>query len=158
MTAARPFPLPSDLNLERPRATTYLARATAAFLRAHVRKAAPERIFKQMFGDDRIGELVLRAAVSPATTTGTSWAGPLAQATVSQTVLEMASVSASASLVAAGMKLTFDGYATVHAPGRLVDPSDSGTWVLEGGPVSLRVQRITAGTTLTPSKLIVINA
>jgi hypothetical protein len=157
MTAARPFPLPSDF-LEGPRAVTHLARATAAFLRAHVRKTAPERVFKQMFDDDRTGEMVLRAAVNPATTTNATWAGPLARATVSQTVVEMASVSAAANLIAAGVRLTFDGYATVHAPGRLVDASDAGNWISEGAPASLRVQRITPGATLTPAKLIVLNA
>jgi hypothetical protein len=70
----------------------------------------------------------------------------------------MATASAAAALVAAGMKLSFDHFATIHAPGRLVDASDAGTWVAEGAPVSLRVQRTTAGTTLAPSKLVVLNA
>ena len=99
-----------------------------------------------------------RAATSPATIAGTNWAGPLAHATVSQTVIEMATASAAAALVAAGMKLSFDHFATIHAPGRLVDASDAGTWVAEGAPVSVRVQRITSGTTLSPSKLVVVNA
>src|SRR5262245_1229373 len=158
---SRPFPLPSDLDLRHRSAFDHLVRATAAFLRAHVHKIAPERAFKEMFGDDRdarIGETVLRAATTPATTTNASWAGPMAHATVSQTVVEMASASAAASLIAAGMKLTFDGFAIVHAPGRLVDASDAGNWISEGAPASLRVQRITAGATLTPSKVIVLNA
>jgi len=152
----RPFPLPDDI--ENGRGLKALVRATAAFLRAHVHKAAPERTFKQMFGDDRIGEMVLRAATTPAALADSSWAGPMGHATVSQTVVEMATVSAAASLVAAGMRLAFDRFATIHAPGRLVDSSDAGTWVSEGAPASLRVQRITAGTTLSPSKLIVLNA
>jgi hypothetical protein len=135
-----------------------LVRATAAFLRGHVKNTEPARVFKQMFGDDHEGEMVLRAATAPATMANVNWAGPLAHATVSQTVVEMATVSAAASLVAAGMKLAFDHYATVHAPGRLVDSSDAGNWVSEGGAASLRVQRITAGTTLSPCKLIVLNA
>jgi hypothetical protein len=153
----RPLPLvPEDLR--RRSSLDSLVRATAAFLRAHVHKIAPECAFKQMFGDDRIGEMVLRAATAPATIADASWAGPMAHATVSQTVVEMATVSAAASLVAAGMKLAFDRFATIHAPGRLVDSSDAGTWVSEDAPASLRVQRITAGTTLSPSKLIVLNA
>src|SRR5262249_19636289 len=80
-----------------------LVRATAAFLRAHVHKIAPERAFKNMFGEDRAAGMVLRAATAPAETTDRSWAGPLAYATVSQTVVEMASASAAASLIAAGM-------------------------------------------------------
>jgi hypothetical protein len=135
-----------------------LVRATASFLRAHVQKIEPARVFRQMFGDDRTGETVLRAATAPATVANVSWAGPMAHATVSQTVVEMASVSAAAALVAAGVKLAFDHFATIHAPGRLVDSSDAGNWVSEGGAVSLRVQRITAGTALSPSKLIVLNA
>src|SRR6516165_4489124 len=131
----RPFPLPGDI--ENGRGLEGLVRATAAFLRAHVHKIAPEGAFKQMFGDDRIGEMVLRAATAPATIADASWAGPMAHATVSQTVVEMATVSAAASLV---------------------DSSDAGTWVSEDAPASLRVQRITAGTTLSPSKLIVLNA
>jgi hypothetical protein len=162
MTAAtRPFPLPSDLNGKS--ALIPLVRATAAFLRAHVHKTDPEYEFGKMFesrgrGEDREGKMVLRAATGPAITTDANWAGPMAHATVSQTVLDMATVSAAAALVAVGMRLAFDRVATIHAPGRLVDPTDAGTWVLEGAPASVRVQRITAGTTLTPSKLIVLNA
>jgi hypothetical protein len=156
MPATRPFPLPGDI--ENGSSLEGLVRATAAFLRAHIRKIAPERAFKQMFGNDRTGEMVLRAATSPAAIADASWAGPMAHATVSQTVVEMATASAAASLVAAGMQLAFDGFATIHAPGRLVDSSDAGTWVSEGAPASLRVQRVTAGTTLSPSKLVVLNA
>ena len=152
----RPFPLPGDI--ENGRGLKGLVRATAALLRAHVHKIEPQRAFKQMFGDDRIGEMVLRAATAPATIANANWAGPMGHATVSQTVVEMATASAAASLVAAGMKLAFDGFATIHAPGRLVDSSDAGTWVSEGAPASLRVQRITAGTTLSPCKLVVLNA
>jgi hypothetical protein len=152
----RPFPLPGDI--ENGRGLEGLVRATAAFLRAHVHKIAPEGAFKQMFGDDRIGEMVLRAATAPATIADASWAGPMAHATISQTVVEISTLSAAASLVAAGMKLAFDRFATIHAPGHLVDSSDAGTWVSEGAPASLRVQRITAGATLSPSKLVVLNA
>ena len=148
--------VPEDLH--RRSSFETLVRATTAFLRAHIRKIEPERAFKQMYSDDRIGLMVLRAATAPATTTNANWAGPIAHATVSQTVVEMASVSAAASLIAAGMRLNFDRFATIHAPGRLVDGSDAGTWVAEGAPVSVRVQRITAGTTLSPCKLVVINA
>jgi hypothetical protein len=153
----RPFPLPADLA--NGRSLKALSRASAAFLRAHVHKTSPERVYKAMFPDDRSGgEIVLRAAVNPATTANTNWAGPLARVTISQTVVELASVSAAGALVAAGMQLNFDRLATIHAPGRLVDSGDAGTWVLEGAPISTRVQRITPGTTLSPSKLIVINA
>jgi hypothetical protein len=95
-----------------------------------------------------LGSLAVTVLPNPATTSNATWAGPLARATVSQTVVEMASVSAAANLIAAGMKLTFDSYATVRAPGRLVDSSDAGTWVSEGAPISLRIQRITPGATL----------
>jgi len=157
----RPFkPLvPEDLK-PRPAFDTFV-RCTAAFLRAHVHDTEPEREFAKMFErgrPDPEGKTVLRAATAPATTSSTTWAGPLARASVSQTVVEMASASAAARLIAAGMRLSFDGYATIHAPGRLVDSSDAGTWVAEGAPVSVRVQRITAGATLTPSKVAVINA
>ena len=150
MTTQRPFPIPSDLEIS---ALDTLVRATSAFLRAHVQRIEPECAFKAMYGDDRdarVGETVLRAAVNPATTTGVNWAGPLAHAMVSQTVVEMASVSAAASLIAAGMKLAFNSYASIHAPGRLVDSSDAGTWIAEGAPVSVRVQRITPGATILP--------
>jgi len=151
----RPPLVPEDIRRS---ALTPLARATSAFLRAHVRRIEPEIAFKSMFGADRAGEMVLRAATNPATVAGATWAGPMAHATVSQTVVEMASISAGASLIAAGMKLNFNRFATIHAPGRLVDGSDAGTWVSESGPISVRVQRITAGTTLSPCKLVVINA
>jgi hypothetical protein len=157
----RPISLRSEFSIEqgaRGSSLDTLIRATAAFLRAHVHNASPERIFKQMFGDDRAGETVVRAATVPASVANVNWAGPLAHVTVSQTVVEMATVSAGAALVAAGMKLAFDRLATIYAPGRLVDATDAGTWVSEYAPISVRVQRITAGTVLSPSKLVVLNA
>src|SRR6516225_1716975 len=115
----KPFrPLvPEDLNTRRKPANP-IHRAAAAFLRAHVRGLAPEQAYRQLFGNDQTGEAVLRAATTPATTTDASWVGgALAHATVSQTVIEMATASAAASLIAAGMRLNFDRYATIHAPG-----------------------------------------
>jgi len=156
----RPFPLPSDLGRSSKslRPSHHLYRAAAAHLRAHRENISPERAAKSLFADDQVTPLLLKAASTPATTTTPGWAQSLAATAVDDTVQAITSLSAAAGLISRGLKVDFNGYASIRIPGRLVDPNDAGAWVGEGGSVPVRTQRMTAGPTLTPHKLVVITS
>jgi hypothetical protein len=148
--------VPEDIRRER--ASVYFYRAAAATLRAHAKNCSPERACRELFERDTATELLLKAASSPATISNSTWAGALAATAIEDVVMEISSVSAFAALVQKGLKLDFGQYSQIKAPGRIVDASDGGTWVAEGSPVTVRAQRITAGTLLQPRKLILITA
>src|SRR5262249_10752409 len=90
--------------------------------------------------------------------TNPSWAQSLAASAVDDSVMAITTVSAAAALIARGLKVDFNGYASIKIPGRLVDPADAGAWVGENQPAPVRTQRLTAGPTLTPHKLVVITS
>jgi Phage capsid family len=148
--------VPEDLLDRKVRPVVYLYRAGAAFVRSHLTRESPERCARELFGNDPVTELVLRGASAPATTGSPTWAGALAAAVVDDSILAIASVSAAAALIQRGMRVEFGGFASIKIPGRLLDASDAGRWVSEGMPAVVRQQRITAGVTLAPRKLVVI--
>jgi HK97 family phage major capsid protein len=154
---SRPFPLPSDVET-RKRPRDYLYRAGAAYIRSRVAHTLPELCAKQMFGDDVVTALVVRAASSTATTSSPSWAGAIAQAAVDDSVMAIATLSAAAGLIQRGMKIDFARRASIRVPGRIVDATDAGQWVGEGKPIVVRSQRMTSGPTLTPHKLVLITS
>jgi hypothetical protein len=82
----------------------------------------------------------------------------LAQQAVDDSIMAVASASAAAGLIQRSMKIDFERRASIRLPGRILDASDAGQWVAEGEPVPLRSQRMTAGCTLQPRKLIVITS
>src|SRR5262245_52316037 len=92
---ARPFPIPQDFGLERPRAATYLARAATAHVRAFLTGATPANIAKSLWGDD-VTNLILRAATTPATTTTSGWAQQLAATAIVDLIQSITSISAAA--------------------------------------------------------------
>jgi hypothetical protein len=58
-------PLPSDVESgTRRRPADYLYRAGAAYVRAHIKNNEPERVAKEMFGDDVVTNLVIQRAAS----------------------------------------------------------------------------------------------
>jgi hypothetical protein len=145
----------TESNIKRVRPSVYLYRAAACHLRAHVERSTPEVAARQLFKGDPVTDIILRAASPPATITGSGWADALAATSIQDLVMQIASVSAAAALIQRGMQLDFTGFASIKVPGRLVDASDAGTWVVEGAPAPMRSQRMTAGCTLLPRKLLV---
>jgi hypothetical protein len=143
---------------ERMRPATHLYRAAAAHLRAHAKNISVERVIKSMFDGDDVTVLVAKAASTPAMTSVPAWAGALAATVVDDHVQAVTSLSAAAGLFARGLKANFGGYHSIRIPGRFVDASDAGAWIAEGGNVPVRTQRMTAGPTLTPRKLMVITS
>src|SRR5262249_25235225 len=133
---------PTDRN-KRPRPATYLARAAAAHIRAFVDGNTPERKAKELFEDDKVTDVILKAPWTPARMSNDAWAGALAGQAVEYSVMAITSSSAAADLMSRGLKLNFDGYASIRVPGRLLSAADAGSWVGEGQPIPLRAQLMT---------------
>jgi hypothetical protein len=93
------------------RPSTYFYRCCAATLRAHVKRTSPEAAARDLFGDDVVSEILLKAASSPATTVTPAWAGALAATAIEDSVMQISSVSAAAALFQRGLKLDFGNYA-----------------------------------------------
>jgi hypothetical protein len=51
-----------DGSIRKARPSTYLFRAAAARLRAHIEKSTPEHCARELFGDDPVTGIVLRAS------------------------------------------------------------------------------------------------
>jgi hypothetical protein len=103
-----------DTGIRKARLCTYLARAASSYVRAAMTRGTPEGCAKQMFGGDPVTQIVMRAATSQAKTTGSGWADSLAAQTVDDFVLSIAVLSAGAALIAKGLRINFDHYASIR--------------------------------------------
>ena len=147
----------SGLPFSKPRASTYLFRACAAHLRAHVSRSSPEREAKSMFGDDAVTDIVLKAASQPAAISGTSgWAASLAGIAIYDLVQTAASLSAAADIINRGLKLNMDGIAEYRVPGRVLNAAAAGQWVAEGMAAPVRALSFSNAAILRPRKLQVV--
>jgi len=143
-------------GIRKARASIYLYRAGAAHVFAHVNGSTPLRSAEQLFKGDVVTAEIIRAATTQATVGTPAWAGALAQQAIDDSIMAVATLSAASGLIDRGMKVSFDRRASIRIPGRLLDSSDAGAWLGEGQPVPVRIQRLTAGPTLTPHKLVVV--
>src|SRR5262249_23857126 len=118
------------------------------------------RCARQMFGNDPVTDLVLKAASSPATIASPTWAGNLSRQVIDDTIADIASLSAAADLIGQGTRLNFDAAGSIRIPGRAfaANNADAGQWVAEEAPIPLRAQSFTSGVVLSPRKLAVIVA
>src|SRR5262245_15269870 len=145
------------IKVIRNRPATYLHRAAAAHVRAHVTHEAPERAAKELFGDDAVTDIVLRAATTPAAISGTSgWAASLAGVAIYDLVQTAASLSAAADVINRGLKLNMDGIAECRVPGRVLDAAAAGQWVSEGMAAPVRALSFANDAILRPRKLQVL--
>src|SRR5215831_11912821 len=146
-----------NVKVIRNRPAVYLCRAAAAHVRAHVTHEAPERAAKELFGDDAVTDVVLRAATAPAAISGTSgWAASLAGVAIYDLVQTAASLSAAADVINRGLKLNMDGIAECHVPGRVLDAAAAGQWVAEGVAAPVRALSFANDAILRPRKLQVL--
>jgi hypothetical protein len=146
---SRPFPLPSDLGLERPNP---IYRAACAFLRAFNTGKKPTEAARALFGEDRRTDLILRAATAPAAIATAGWAPEIAPIAVYDVIQDAASVSAGAELIGRGLKLNLDGIAQYRVPGRALTAAAAGKWVGENEAVPVR-QLLFSNAVLRPFKL-----
>jgi hypothetical protein len=110
-----------------------------------------------MFGNDPVTEFILRAPTAPATTTTSGWAQPLAAISVFDFVQSIASLSAGAALIDAGLQINMTGIAEHRVPGRVLSAAAAGQWVAEGTPAPVRALSFSNAAILRPRKLAVIS-
>src|SRR5215831_4843725 len=153
-----PLAARSGLPFCKPRASTYLYRAAAAHVRAHVTHETPERAARELFGDDAVTDIVLRAATTPAAISGTSgWAQSLAGIAIYDLIQSTVSLSAAADIInRGGLKLNMDGIAEYRVPGRLLNAAAAGQWIGEGLAAPVRALSFANDAVLRPRKLQVL--
>jgi hypothetical protein len=146
-----PIPLRPDPTALQRDALSSLVRAAIATGLSKLDTTVRPTEYARKTWDDRRVELILRAAVSPASLSNTP---SLAQ--VSVAFLEsLLPVSAGADLLARGIGLNFSGAAQISVPA-LSPPSPGADFLAEGAPIPVAVATSSAGPTLLPHKLAVI--
>jgi len=148
----RPFPLPEDVGITRAPRLTPLVRATICIARAAMQRSSlPGQVARELYAGDRDVELVLRAAVGTATLTNTSALTQIAKAFLDTLV----PVSAGADLLGRGIRLSFDGAASIALPNLTIPTAD---FVGEGVPIPVVQATTSAGASITPHKIAVITS
>lgn len=136
----------------------YVERAAIAATIAACRVGAnyPGNVARELFGDDdRVTQAVLRGATAPASTTTPAWAGALASQATGEYFSSLPE-SAGSRLIAAGQRLSLDGYASLSLPMRTGAPT-APLWVGEGQPIPARAYSIAAAVLGPTSKLAVLS-
>src|SRR5262245_54110258 len=150
---SRPL-VPEDIGIRKARPCVYLHRAAAAHLRSFVTGATPTDAAKQMFGNDIVTDLVLRAATTPAAISGTAgWAQSLAGVAIYDLIASTVSLSTAADIIDRGLKLNMDGLAEFRVPGRVVNAAAAGQWIGEGTAAPVRALSFSNTAILWPRKL-----
>jgi len=147
--------VPEDLRRRSP--IEPLSRATIAFARAQFTpEKNPERIARATWPDDRTTiAMVMRAASTQATTSDSTWAGPLAHVRVQEILQSLGPLSAGAELLRRGHTFTFDGANQIKVPGITVTAT-SAAFVAEGGVIPVHQLTTSTGGVLDPKKFATI--
>jgi HK97 family phage major capsid protein len=127
-------------------AVATLVRAARVVGLAALAKERPSEVARKIYGENRAIDMVLRAAVSPSSVSGTS---ALTQVTAAFLNI-LTPLSAGADLLTRGIGLNFSGAASITVP-KIAIPSAS--FVAEGSPIPVKQAATSAGPTLTPHKL-----
>jgi hypothetical protein len=147
-------PAPSRL-----RPADHITRAAAAHVAYQAnfgRYKSAEDAARQLFGDDKVTDIVLRAATSPAMVGTSGWASQLAQTAVADFVVGLAPLSAAAELIRRALKVNLDGVGSVTIPQRKIVAGDAGGFVGEGQPITTRQLNVLGGPSLSPYKFATI--
>ena len=134
----------------------HLARALAAWTKAHVTKDPIDKVLRDSYGADEMTNVVLRAAVNPAMTTVATWAAELVQTSNVDYLDRLIPNFIFPQLKALGASYTFGNNGVLKIPVRAATPTLAGAWTAEGG--AKPVKRASFSTvSLTPTKLSVIS-
>jgi HK97 family phage major capsid protein/HK97 family phage prohead protease len=134
----------------------YVYRAAAAIYSAQANRDPLDKALNNLYGNDEMTGIVLRAAVNPAQTTVATWALELVQTTLVDFLDRLLPVSIYPQLAAMGVRYTFGNSGQIKIPVRGNTPNIAGNWVGEGLPKPVRRATFTTKT-LTPTKLAVIS-
>jgi HK97 family phage prohead protease len=134
----------------------FVARALAAWTKAHVLKDPVEKVLRDGYGNDEMTSVVLRAAVNPAMTTVATWAAELVQTSNVDYLDRLIPNFIFPQLKAMGVSYTFGNNGVLKIPVRAATPTLAGAWTGEGA--AKPVKRASFSTvSLTPTKLSVIS-
>jgi hypothetical protein len=154
MNAPSPIPLRADIGAIRRRNVAAFVRVCIAGAIAKLEMRHDERaILKEHWPDDSIAPLILRAATSPATLTGTP---ALAATIMSDIVSTLGPASAGARLLQSGLQLSFDQYAAITVPA-LEAKATQASFVQEGAPIPVH-NLVSKSASLAPRKIALIVA
>jgi len=110
-----------------------------------------------MFADDRVTDVILRSATTPATTTTIGWAKELAATSILDLVQSITSLSAAAEVIDGGLKTNLDGVAELRIPACVLNAAAAGAWVAEGQPTPVHALSFSNAAILHPRRLSVIS-
>jgi hypothetical protein len=111
---------------------------------------SPEKVAQSVGGDaGQVAGLILRSAVSGATTTASGWAAELASRGVSDFLTHLSPASAMAEVIRRGAVIPLDDYASISLPYRA--PVAVGSWVAEAKPIAAGALTLSS-TILSPHK------
>jgi hypothetical protein len=141
------MPLVPDPDARRDASVASLVRAAIAVgISSLDKQTRPQEYAKRTWDADHKVDMILRAAVSPA-----SLAGSPALAHVAIAFLEtLIPLSAGADLLRRGLGLNFNGAASIRVPGITIPTAD---FVGEGAPIPAPLVTTSAGPTLQPFKI-----
>jgi hypothetical protein len=143
--------VPEDIDRGRPRDVIFRAAHTSFLAHLRGRQFLPPDEDES----DRPVQLLLRAPSNVATIGGAGWAQQLAATAVADVIVGLAPLSAAAELIQRGLRVSFDRFASIIIPGRVVTGTDAGGFVVEGAAIPVRAPAM-ASVTLQPFKLGVI--
>jgi hypothetical protein len=146
-------PSPIPVRPVWPERTGRTSDATVRALVAHAfsfadRHTSAESYAAKLFPDDRITELITRAASAPATTTTSGWANTLAGAATLDLISTLGPVSAASELIRRSIQLSFGNNYSVFVP-RVISSAGDLEFVAEAAPLPVQQLGI-GGVTMTP--------
>jgi HK97 family phage prohead protease/HK97 family phage major capsid protein len=136
----------------------YVFRSLATWFAAHASRETIDHVLRSRYGDrDERMNMVLRAAVNPATTTVAGWAAELVQTQNAGFLDRILPKSIYMPLANRGARYTFGaGVSQLKIPVRTTTSLLSGAWVGEGSPKPVKKASFTS-VPLIPYKLAVIS-
>lgn len=139
----------------------YVFRALATRLVSHVNKTPLVDTMKHLYGEDPTTKAVMdaiivnKAAVAPADTQTSAWAGALVQTAIGDFFDLLLPAAIYPRLSEIGGRFGFGRNGAVSLPTRAATPTVAGSFVAEGAPIPVRRAGFT-NVTLTPKKMAVI--
>jgi HK97 family phage major capsid protein/HK97 family phage prohead protease len=152
----KPFAVPS----KKVEPVDYVFRAFAVAVKSHVDKTPYIDTLKDMYGEDvttkAVSDIMIsKAAVAPADTATSAWAGALVQTAIGDFFDLLLPQSVYPGLSARGGRFGFGRNGTISLPTRDATPTVAGSFVGEGAAIPVRRAGFSA-VTLTPKKMAVI--
>lgn len=138
----------------------YIIRSAVCSVKAHIEKRPFLDVLRDTYGEDvktkAVSDLIVhKAAVAPADTTTSAWAGALVQTAIGDFFDLLMPQSVYPGLSAKGGRFGFGRNGTISLPTRDATPTVAGSFVAEGGAIPVRRAGFSA-ITLTPKKMAVI--